>query len=146
MNRLTRTALPARSAGEGGFAPALAPGATGALPARGEPRALRTGGRAARGTQRAAPLLALRAGPVAPAVVVLVLLGAAPAADPDALLRAGHAAFARGDLAAAAALYEQAEQRTTDPGLVAFGLAAVRLRLAGQANYPGPLAEAAQGV
>jgi tetratricopeptide (TPR) repeat protein len=53
-------------------------------------------------------------------------------APPDwqMLLRQGAAAYARGDYAAATALYEQAGDRTTDPGLVAFDLAAAQYRLA----------------
>ena len=50
--------------------------------------------------------------------------------DWQTLLRQGDAAYARGDYAAAATLYDQAGDRTTDPGLVAFDLAAAQYRLA----------------
>src|SRR5262249_30309940 len=48
--------------------------------------------------------------------LALALVGAAPGPDPEALLREGNEAFARGDFARAAALYEKAEVRATDPG------------------------------
>jgi tetratricopeptide (TPR) repeat protein len=54
---------------------------------------------------------------------VLALLGAASLADVEDLVRQGNAAFARGDYAKAAAHYEEAEARSTDPGLVAFNKA-----------------------
>lgn len=47
----------------------------------------------------------------------------------DALVRQGNAAYAAGDFAAALRLYEQAEDQTTDPGLVAFNEGAVFYRL-----------------
>lgn len=50
--------------------------------------------------------------------------------DPEKLLVEGHAAFARGDYAAAAALYEQAEMYTTEPARVAFYLAGAKYHLA----------------
>jgi tetratricopeptide (TPR) repeat protein len=74
----------------------------------------------------------------------LALLGAAPAADPEALLREGNEAFARGDFARAAALYEKAEVRATDPSLVAFNLAAAKYRLAEADGSPQALLEAEQ--
>lgn len=51
---------------------------------------------------------------------------APPAAEPpDDLIRRANAAFTRGDADAADALYSAAEERTGDPGLVAFNKAAV---------------------
>ena len=47
----------------------------------------------------------------------------------DDWIREGNAAFEKGDLDAALALYEKAEAGTTDPGLVAFNKAAVLYRL-----------------
>jgi hypothetical protein len=55
---------------------------------------------------------------------------ASPAPDWEMLARQGDAAFERGDYAAAAALYEQAQDRTTEPGLVAFNLGAAKYQLA----------------
>ncbi len=67
-------------------------------------------------------------------VLALLALAASPwraaPPSPEALLRRGNAAFARGEYAEAAALYEQAEARATDPGLVAFNLAAAKYHLA----------------
>jgi tetratricopeptide (TPR) repeat protein len=62
----------------------------------------------------------------------LVALGAAPrrGADMESLLRQGNAAFARGDYAEAVRLYEEAEARATDPGLVTFNLASAKYHLA----------------
>lgn len=82
------------------------------------------------------PLLAI--------TLALSLLGAAQPPDPEALLREGNAAFARGDFARAAALYERAEVRATDPGLVAFNLAAAKYRLAESDGSPQALLEAEQ--
>jgi len=50
--------------------------------------------------------------------------------DPDRLLRAGNDAFRRGDLSGAITLYEQAQRRAADPGLVAFNIATVKYHLA----------------
>ena len=61
---------------------------------------------------------------------VLCLSAAAPPPDWRTLLRQGDAAYGRGDYAAAAALYEQAQDRTTEPGLAAMDLAAAKIRLA----------------
>ena len=74
----------------------------------------------------------------------LALLGAAPAADPEALLREGNEAFARGDFARAAALYEKAEVRATDPcpGLPeVFCDPLVTLKLAREVGHECELAE-----
>ena len=76
--------------------------------------------------------------------LALALVGAAPGPDPEVLLREGNEAFARGDFARAAALYEKAEVRATDPGLVAFNLAAAKYRLAEADGSPQALLEAEQ--
>ena len=52
--------------------------------------------------------------------LLLPLLGAAWGTTPDDLVRQGNAALARKDIAGALRLFDQAEDRTTDPGLVAF--------------------------
>jgi len=62
-------------------------------------------------------------------VVVLAGLAAAPALDPDDATRRGNLAFARGEFAAALDWYTRAEERTTDPGLIAFNKAAALYRL-----------------
>jgi hypothetical protein len=75
----------------------------------------------------------LHPGPFAITLALLALLLAAASpggTDPAALLREGDAAFARGDHARAADLYEQAEVRATDPERVAFRLASARYQLA----------------
>ena len=53
----------------------------------------------------------------------LLLLGAAPPAPPDELLRQGNRAFELGDYPSAADLYARALERAEDPGLAAFNLA-----------------------
>lgn len=63
-------------------------------------------------------------------VTALCASAASPAPDWQTLLRQGDAAYERGDYTAAAALYEQAGDRTTDPGLVTFDLAAAQYQLA----------------
>lgn len=101
------------------FAPALA--LVAAVMALGWPARRR---RAAPVPAAATPLL--RAAAVFLAVLVV---SARQADDPEAVLRQGNEAFARGDYAGAVARYEQAETRTTDPGLVAFNEAAALYRL-----------------
>ncbi len=66
-----------------------------------------------------------------PALLLLALgfLGAAPVEDADSLVRRGNAAYANGDYQAAVDLFSQAEEYTTDPGLVAFNEAAALYRL-----------------
>jgi tetratricopeptide (TPR) repeat protein len=66
---------------------------------------------------------------LAPMLAALAL-AASPPSSVETLLHDGDAAFARGDYPQAAALYEQAELHSTDPGRVAFRLAAVKYRLA----------------
>src|SRR5262249_58669213 len=48
----------------------------------------------------------------------------------EALVRAGDNAYRRGDYGRAAELFERAGERATDPGLVAFNLAATKYQLA----------------
>lgn len=55
--------------------------------------------------------------------LTLPLMAAAPAGDWDHLVRQGNTALANGDFAGAIQAYERAEERTTDPGLVAFNKA-----------------------
>jgi tetratricopeptide (TPR) repeat protein len=57
---------------------------------------------------------------IAVSAIGIALIGAAPIPTPDELIRAGNDAIARGDLEGAESLYQQAEERTADPGLVAF--------------------------
>ena len=74
---------------------------------------------------------------IALVLLALLLAGASPGGtDPEALLRAGDAAFAGGDYARAAELYEQAEVRATDPERVAFHLASAKYRLAVAEDSP----------
>jgi tetratricopeptide (TPR) repeat protein len=61
--------------------------------------------------------------------IVLAALAAAPVLKPDDLVRKGNEAFDRGDYAAAAELYSRAEERTNDPGLVAFNEATALYQL-----------------
>jgi tetratricopeptide (TPR) repeat protein len=56
-------------------------------------------------------------------------LAAAPVLRPDDLVRQGNTAFERGDFAAAVELYARAEERTIDPGLVAFNEATALYQL-----------------
>jgi tetratricopeptide (TPR) repeat protein len=57
------------------------------------------------------------------ALAALLLVGAAPDREAEDLVRRGNAAFGQGNFAEAAQFYQQAEERTTDPGLVAFNKA-----------------------
>jgi tetratricopeptide (TPR) repeat protein len=79
------------------------------------------------------------------AVLLPLLLGARtiPTADVDALLRAGNAAFERGDYAEAAEYYDRAGERALEPGLVAFNLATAKYHLARDGNSQA-LADAEQ--
>jgi tetratricopeptide (TPR) repeat protein len=61
-------------------------------------------------------------------LAALALAGAAPQ-DGDDPLRQANAAFARGEYVEALALYEKAEERAADPGLVAFNKGATLYRL-----------------
>ena len=54
----------------------------------------------------------------------LFLLAAAPAESPEDLIRRANAAFLAGERDEADRLYAAAEERTADPGLVAFNRAA----------------------
>jgi tetratricopeptide (TPR) repeat protein len=71
-----------------------------------------------------------RLGLLVPAILGLVLLGAAPDLNVERLLREGNAAFDRGDYEKAIELYDRAEDRATDPGQVAFNKATGLYRLA----------------
>src|SRR5262245_27145371 len=73
--------------------------------------------------RRSWPLAAL-------ALAAVFLLGAARPPDVEGLLRAGDDAYRRGDYGRAAELFERAGERATDPGLVAFNLAATKYQLA----------------
>jgi hypothetical protein len=61
---------------------------------------------------------------------VVLLAGASPPRDVEALLREAGAAYSNHDYARAADLYEQAEDWATDPGMVALNRAAAKYRLA----------------
>jgi tetratricopeptide (TPR) repeat protein len=63
------------------------------------------------------------------AVLALATLAAAPPVAPDELVRLGNAAFGRGDYALAVDFYGRAEERTLDPGLVAFNEATALYQL-----------------
>jgi tetratricopeptide (TPR) repeat protein len=59
----------------------------------------------------------------------LAALAAAPVLRPDDLVRQGNTAFTQGDFAAAVEFYARAEERTIDPGLVAFNEATALYQL-----------------
>jgi tetratricopeptide (TPR) repeat protein len=63
------------------------------------------------------------------ACLALAGLAAAPVLRSEDLVRQGNAAFERGDFAGAVELYARAEERTTDPGLIAFNEAAALYQL-----------------
>jgi tetratricopeptide (TPR) repeat protein len=52
--------------------------------------------------------------------LAVVLVSAGPLPLPDELIRQGNEAITRGEIDAAESLYQQAEERAADPGLVAF--------------------------
>jgi tetratricopeptide (TPR) repeat protein len=60
--------------------------------------------------------------------LTVVLLAATPATDPEDYVRQGNAAFERAEYETALKLYAQAEERITNPGLVAFNKAAALYR------------------
>jgi Ca-activated chloride channel family protein len=62
----------------------------------------------------------------------LVLMAAASAGTPEDLVRQGNASYQRDDFGGAVEKYAAAEDRITDPGLVAFNEAAALYRQAGQ--------------
>jgi hypothetical protein len=79
-----------------------------------------------------------------PLLLVPLLAAAAPRwrlADPEALLRAGDAAFEANEPARAAECYDQAGVRTTEPSRAAFNLATAKYRLA-LGKQPEALADA----
>jgi hypothetical protein len=69
---------------------------------------------------------------LSPCLLVALTLGwgITSAPEPDKWLSEGHEAFARGDYAGAAALYERAEIYSNDPRQVAFYLAGAKYHLA----------------
>src|SRR5437868_6335577 len=71
-----------------------------------------------------------RLGLLVAAMLGFLLLGAAPDANVEGLLRDGNAAFERGDYEQAIEFYGQAEDRATDPGQVAYNKATALYRLA----------------
>jgi tetratricopeptide (TPR) repeat protein len=77
---------------------------------------------------------------LSPCLLVFLFVGLklARVPDPERLLEEGHTAFARGDYAAAAALYEQAETYSTEPSRVAFYLAGAKYHLAAKTEGPSP--------
>jgi hypothetical protein len=78
-------------------------------------------------------------------VFAAAALGWATGPLPEGLIRQGSAAFRGGDYVGAAALFERAEVRATDPGLVTFDLAAARHRQAlAEGGSPALLREAAR--
>jgi tetratricopeptide (TPR) repeat protein len=56
-------------------------------------------------------------------LAAFALVGADPQVIPDDLIRQGNGAVERGDFDAALLFYQQAEERGTDPGLIAFNKA-----------------------
>lgn len=63
----------------------------------------------------------------APILFAVLLLAASPPTEDD-LIRTANAAFLRSEYESAARFYEEAEERTGDPGLVAFNRAAVQFQ------------------
>lgn len=61
--------------------------------------------------------------------LALLLVSASPALDAERLVRLGNEAFERGEYVEALDLYARAEERITDPGLVALNQAAALYRL-----------------
>jgi Ca-activated chloride channel family protein len=70
-----------------------------------------------------------KAAPAVAAGLALMLIGAAGPADSEACLHRGNAAYDQGNFLAALDWYTKAEERTTDPGLVAYNKAAALYRL-----------------
>ncbi len=63
--------------------------------------------------------------------LIFLIAAASPRTEttPEELIRQANAAFLRGDIEDADRLYEAAEEKTTDPGLVAFNRAAVLFQM-----------------
>jgi tetratricopeptide (TPR) repeat protein len=74
----------------------------------------------------------VRATPVLLGLFGVFTLTWSSAPTPEDYVRQGNAAFDRADYQAAVDLYSKAEDRTTDPGMVAFNKAAALYRLAAQ--------------
>jgi tetratricopeptide (TPR) repeat protein len=66
---------------------------------------------------------------LAVAALALLMVGAAPDGEVEDLVRRGNAAYASRQYEEAVRLYEQAEERAEDPGLVAFNKGAALYRL-----------------
>jgi tetratricopeptide (TPR) repeat protein len=66
---------------------------------------------------------------LAVAALALLMVGAAPEGEVDDLVHRGNAAYASRQYDEAVRLYEQAEERAEDPGLVAFNKGAALYRL-----------------
>ena len=64
----------------------------------------------------------------------ITLVGAAPPADIDGVVRHGNAAYDSGDFESALKIWENAEELTTDPGQVSFNKAAAHYRLGQEAK------------
>ena len=73
--------------------------------------------------------LSKRFGAVAASLLAMLCISAAPGPEIEALIRQGNDAFAQEKYEEAIQLYEQAEAKTKDPGLVAFNKAACLYRL-----------------
>jgi Ca-activated chloride channel family protein len=58
-----------------------------------------------------------------------LIVGASPPSPPDDLIRRGNKALERGDFDDAISLYQQAEERGNDPGLIAFNKATALYQL-----------------
>lgn len=58
--------------------------------------------------------------PIVIAIVAILLVSAGQSRSPDDSIRLANEALGRGDTDAAESLYQEAEERTSDPGLVAF--------------------------
>lgn len=60
--------------------------------------------------------------------LAVLLVSAGPTSPPDELIRLGNEAYSRGDVDSAESLYQEAEERASDPGLVAFNKGAALYR------------------
>jgi hypothetical protein len=79
----------------------------------------------------------MKAWPIPLVALVVLLIAASPrVSDTAALMRQGHAAFARGDWKAAAELYDAASLRATDPVPATLCMAAAKYHLALAGEVP----------
>jgi tetratricopeptide (TPR) repeat protein len=74
----------------------------------------------------------------------LALLGAAPPPSPETLVEQGNKALADGEFTQAIELYEQAEPRAADPGLITMNLALAKYGRGLKDNSANDLGEAAK--